>query len=152
MSESVTANTEKPDHCPVCGTAVGPEPSEAADKAPCPRCGHLLWFMSRRVEGVTVIRLIDSRVAVMELLNLLDNAVGEGKIDRLVIDFGSLQQVSSAALGKLIKLMNHADRVRGKLKLCGLHADLRHVFRLTRLDRVFDMYETDAEALASFKA
>jgi anti-sigma B factor antagonist len=152
MTTSHHRNDDRPDRCPVCGTVAGFEPS-AADShadAPCPRCGHLLWFISRQTGDVTVVHLIDTRAAVMELLDLLDNAIGDGLIDRLAINFGSIQQVSSAALGKLIKLMNRASSVRGKLKLCGLHPDLRHVFRITRLDRVFDIHETEAEALASF--
>ncbi len=140
---------DKPDRCPVCGTVAT---SVATAESACPQCGHLLWFVSRRVGGVTVIQLIDNRVAIMELLDLLDNAVHDGVFGRLLINFGSLQQVSSAALGKLVKLMNHAAQVRGKLKLCALHPDLRHVFMITRLDRVFEIYETEADAMASFVA
>ncbi len=133
---------EKPEQCPVCGTS--------ARDATCPRCGHLLWFASRLVDDVTVIHLFDSRAAVLELLDLLDNAVIDGVIGRLVINFGSIQQVSSAALGKLIKLMHRADTVRGKLALCGLHADLRQVFKITNLDRVFAIFDDEVGALESF--
>lgn len=141
MSLPTSHPEEKPDRCPVCGTS-------ALDAA-CPCCGHLLWFASRQVGDVTVIHLFDSRAAVMELLDLLDNAVIDGVIGRVVINFGSIQQVSSAALGKLIKLMHRADSVRGKLALCGLHADLRQVFRITKLDQVFSIFETEADALES---
>jgi anti-sigma B factor antagonist len=135
-----------PDRCPVCGS----ESLAAAGEAPCPVCGHLLWFTSRRVGDVTVVRMTDNRVAVMELLELLDNAVVDGAIGRLLIDFERIQQVSSAALGKLLKLMGHAQAVRGRLKLCNLHPDLRHVFRITRLDRIFELHETEDEALVAF--
>jgi anti-sigma B factor antagonist len=89
-------------------------------------------------------------MAVMELLELLDRAVSEGSIERLVLNFGGIQQVSSAALGKLIKLRGRADEVRGRLRLCGLHPDLRHVFKLTRLDDLFDVHDTVADALDAF--
>jgi anti-sigma B factor antagonist len=113
----------------------------------------MMWFISRKVDDVTVIHLIDSRVAMMELLELLDNAMEDGMLgSRLLINFGCLQQVSSAALGKLVKLMNKAGLVRGHLKLCGLHADLRHVFRLTRLDQIFEVFDSEPEGLASFAA
>ncbi|GAC1474518.1 MAG: hypothetical protein NVSMB9_25020 [Isosphaeraceae bacterium] len=147
MTRDALFPNEKPDRCPVCGTSVSEDPDT---EAPCPRCGHLLWFVSRRVGDVTVIHLIDTRAAVVELLDLLDNAVEDGVADHLLINFGAIQQVSSAALGKLIKLMHRADSVRGKLTLCGLHPDLRQVFRITRLDRVFVTFETEQEALDSF--
>ena len=139
----------RPDLCPVCGSSAVSEPGASAS-ASCPRCGHLLWFASTRVGDVTVIRLLDTRMAVMELLELLDNAVCEGAVSRIVLNFGSIQQVSSAALGKLIKLRSRADALRGKIRLCGFHADLRQVFRITRLDGIFDLYDTETEALAAF--
>ena len=142
---------DRPDRCPVCSTQVegggGESPSE---HAVCPACGHLLWFVSERKGDVTVVRLIDTTVAVIELLDLLDNAVDDQNLGHLVIDFGNIQQVSSAALGKLVKLKNRAESLRGKLKLSSLHADLRHVFKITTLDRFFEIYDTEEEALASF--
>ena len=153
MNESVSpAQTDMPDRCPVCGTIASDAtmPAGQGAGAPCPNCGHLLWFVSKRVGDVTVIHLVDHRVAVLELLDLLDNAVDDGLHDRILIHFGSIQQVSSAALGKLVKLMHQSGPLRGKLKLCGLHADLRHVFRITRLDQFFETHETEAEALAAF--
>ena len=139
---STSLQAERPDQCPVCGTRVL--------SAACPQCGHLLWFSSRQIGDVTVIHLMDSRAAVMELLDLLDNALIDGMIGRLLINFGSIQQVSSAALGKLIKLMNRADSVRGRLALSDLHADLRHVFKITKLDQIFAIYEKETDALESF--
>lgn len=149
MTETEAFDGTRPDRCPVCGLVATPR--EGAGEA-CPRCGHLLWFASHRVGDVTVIHLLDTRVAVMELLELLDNAVTEGALDRIVLNFGSIQQVSSAALGKLIKLRGEAGSVRGRLRLCGLHPDLRQVFRITRLDRIFDLHDTEDQALAAFAA
>jgi len=140
-----------PDLCPVCGTAVG----EAAhpDEEPCPRCGHLLWFTSEQVGEVTVVHLSDNRVAMMELLDLIDIAVLDGALGpKLLLNFGGIQTVSSAALGKLVKLVGRARSVRGRLAFCQLHVDLRQVFRITRLDQVFVIHDTEAEALAWFEA
>ncbi|MBO0701275.1 MAG: hypothetical protein J2P46_22950 [Zavarzinella sp.] len=33
-----------PNQCPICGHHVRIEPSLDTRDAPCPRCGHLLWF------------------------------------------------------------------------------------------------------------
>lgn len=37
-----------PNRCPVCGAEVRIEPSRPSGDAPCPSCGHLLWFISRK--------------------------------------------------------------------------------------------------------
>lgn len=154
-SASATPLNDRPEACPVCGTKVGPGASgssTAGEQSYCPRCGHLLWYESTQVGNVTIIRMIDNRLAVMELLELLDNAIEDGLTRRLLINFGAIQQVSSAALGKLVKLMGQAEKVRGRLKLCGLHVDLRQVFRITRLDQCFEIFETEREAMESFEA
>src|SRR5262245_63759521 len=33
-----------PNRCPVCGADFRTEPSRPPGDAPCPQCGHLLWF------------------------------------------------------------------------------------------------------------
>jgi acyl carrier protein len=37
-----------PNRCPICGAEVCIEPSPATGDAPCPRCGHLLWWLRAR--------------------------------------------------------------------------------------------------------
>ena len=149
MTDTVLFDGRRPDLCPVCGSRAV---ARGAGGTPCPECGHLLWFAANRIDGVTVIHVLDTKVAVMELLELLDNAVAVGLMDRIVLNLGMIQQVSSAALGKLIKLSGRAGEVRGRLRLCCVHTDLRHVLRITRLDRVFDIDETEAESVAAFAA
>ncbi|MFO0951094.1 MAG: STAS domain-containing protein [Isosphaeraceae bacterium] len=136
---------EHPENCPVCGTPV----SSQDEESPCPKCGHLLWFTSHRVGEVTVVQLVDSRSAVLELLDLLDHAILDGAVGKIVLDFGGIQQVSSAALGKLVKLSSRAQAARGRIALCGLHPDLRHVLQITRLDVLFETHDTESQALAS---
>jgi len=58
---------------------------------------------------------------------------------RLVIDFTDVQHVSSTILGKLIQLKKQLGVIRGRLGLQHLHPDLVEVFRITRLDHVFDV-------------
>ncbi|HEV3122339.1 MAG TPA: STAS domain-containing protein [Isosphaeraceae bacterium] len=40
--------------------------------------------------------------------------------------------------------------VKGKLKLCCIHPDLLEVFRITRLDQVFEIFDEEQEALDKF--
>lgn len=37
-----------PNRCPVCGNYLKIEPSRPTRDAPCPHCGHLLWFAAER--------------------------------------------------------------------------------------------------------
>ena len=58
--------------------------------------------------------------------------------------------ILSAALGKLINLKKKVSAVKGKLKLCCIHPDLLEVFRITRLDQVFEIYPEEQTALDKF--
>lgn len=53
MISSRTPDGE-PNHCPVCNHSFVIEPSQPFGDAPCPRCGHLLWFVAIRQTPVLV--------------------------------------------------------------------------------------------------
>jgi len=44
-----------PNRCPVCGNDLKVEPSKPTLDAPCPHCGHLLWFASDRLSSRQVL-------------------------------------------------------------------------------------------------
>ena len=71
------------------------------------------------------------------LYDLIDNQAKR----RIVLDFSSVQFVSSASLGVLIKMRSKADHVDGKIVLCGVRDNLRKVFKITNLDALFEFTE-----------
>lgn len=44
MTPSTRTPEGEPNRCPVCGAVVSLDPSRPPGDAPCPNCGHLLWF------------------------------------------------------------------------------------------------------------
>jgi len=65
----------------------------------------------------------------------------------LLMDFASVKFLSSQTLGMLLKLHRNLADKNGWLGLCGLRADLYKIFRLTRLDKLFNFYASEQEAL-----
>jgi anti-anti-sigma factor len=128
----------QPNRCPVCGDFLKVEPSDPPGDAPCPRCGHLLWFTWEDLGDVQVVqptgKLLDS-----ESLDRLFESVVMRQGMRLMLDFSEVQYLCSADLAGLIKLKKRAAAVRGSVGLRGLHPDLREVFRICRLDQSFDI-------------
>ena len=62
-----------PNQCPICGHHVRIEPSIDTRDAPCPRCGHLLWFADSpsgrgidRAEGRSVRVRVDMKQYVVD--------------------------------------------------------------------------------------
>jgi anti-sigma B factor antagonist len=57
----------------------------------------------------------------------------------MVIDLSEVERLASSVLAKLISLKNQLGVGGGRLGLKHVHPDLMEVFRITRLDRVFDV-------------
>ncbi len=106
------------------------------------------------IEGVTVVSFVDTKIVTEESIQEVGDQLYqlvdvEGK-DKLLLNFGNVQYLSSAALGKLINLKKKVGAKKGKLKLCCIHPDLLEVFRITRLDQVFEISANEQAALDKF--
>lgn len=106
------------------------------------------------VGGVTVVTFTDRKIleaaSIQELGDELNALVDPGGHRKLLLDFASVEFLSSAALNKLIILDRKAKAAGGKLKLCNLKPEIHEVFVITRLNQLFDIKDTDKEGLASF--
>jgi anti-sigma B factor antagonist len=58
---------------------------------------------------------------------------------RMVIDLSEVEYLTSSVLAKLIDLKKRLGVAGGRVGLQHVHPDLIEVFRITRLDRVFDV-------------
>ena len=106
------------------------------------------------IGGVTVVSFVDSKIVteenIQEVGDQLYSLVEDEGHKQLLLNFGNVQYLSSAALGKLINLKKKVSAVKGKLKLCCIHQDLLEVFRITRLDQVFEIYPEEQTALDKY--
>ena len=71
---------------------------------------------------------------------------------KLLLDFSNVEHLSSAALGVLIKLNRQVADAGGRLKLSDISPPIFEVFRITRLNKLFDIHETTGRALEDFHA
>lgn len=103
-------------------------------------------------DAVTVVELPGPRIKLDEndavRQRLMDNVDG-GKA-HLVLDFSNVEFVDSSFLGFLIILLKRATAVGGDVRLCSLKPVLRSTFTLMRLDRLFAIHESSAQAVQSF--
>ncbi len=95
----------QPNHCPVCGSDLRIEPSDPPGDAPCPRCGHLLWFTLDDFGDVPVLTPTGNRLESEMLARLFDSVTLRPEM-RLVLDLGNVQYFSSDTLGMLINFKN----------------------------------------------
>lgn len=69
---------------------------------------------------------------------------------RILVDFSETGYVDSSGLGALVSLNKRLREAGGELRLTALNEDMRTLFELTRLDTLFRLYASRAEALAQF--
>ena len=70
----------------------------------------------------------------------------------LLIDLSSVSYVDSAGLGELVQAYVTAKNRGGRLRLLNPTKRLKDLLVVTKLLTVFESYETEADALASFQA
>ena len=106
------------------------------------------------VSDVTVVHFRDQKIiedlGIQELGQELNRLVEVENRKKLVLNFSSVDFLSSAALGKLITLDKKMKAKSGKLKLCNIRPEIYEVFAITRLNRLFDIKDEEADALAAF--
>jgi anti-sigma B factor antagonist len=112
-----------------------------------------LKFTNREVDGVTVVAL-DGRIVLGEESNALRERVkalvAEGK-KKIVLNMANITFIDSAGLGTLVAAHHSAKTQGAALKLCHLGAKFQEVLQITKLLTVFDVYNSESEAVASFK-
>ena len=74
-----------------------------------------------------------------ELLGLADRP----DCHRLLLDFSGVAQISSAMLAKLVRLHRKMVSKGEKLRVRGMNSHLRSVFASTKLDRLFEITDTE---------
>lgn len=113
----------------------------------------------RRVEvsevgDVTVVRFVDRKILdaanIQDLGDELFALVERENRQKLLLNFANVEFLSSAALNKLIVLDKKVKASGGLLKLSDLAPEIYDVFVITRLNQLFDIKETEGDALKAF--
>ena len=111
-----------------------------------------LYLNERRVEDVTILdlkgreRIRGATIALHESIRCL---AGEGKI-QVLLDLAWVKHIDAIGLGELVSSRVILDDKGGALKLMHLTESVHELMTSTKLLTVFDIYDGEPEALASF--
>lgn len=100
--------------------------------------------------GICVIRPEGDRLTALganafrhEVSQLID-----GGSNRIVIDLSEVRFVDSSGLGAIVGLLKKVGN-RGEVVVCGLSDAVRQMFRVTRMERVFQIHPDARAAIAA---
>jgi anti-sigma B factor antagonist len=104
------------------------------------------------IKDVSVVRLagrFDAYTAPTVKDKLLELQAA-GRV-RIVVDLSAVDFVDSTGLATLVAGLKHCRRAAGDMMLVGLRPSVQVIFELTRLDRVFQIHESETAALSGFQ-
>jgi anti-anti-sigma factor len=104
--------------------------------------------------GVSVIRFVDDKIMdtkrIQQVNDELNAVADESTSGGMLLNLENVRFLSSAAINKLIVLDKRIKSIGGDIRLSNLRPEVRDVFSITNLDRLFTIYDNSAEALKSF--
>jgi len=109
-------------------------------------------YIKEEVGDVVVEKVNLSRATLKEAEDFkrtLVRDIESGK-KRIVVDLADCEFIDSTFLGALVVSLKKITALGGDLKLVGFQPNVRSMFELTRMYRVFESFETKEEAVASF--
>ena len=107
---------------------------------------------TRKMDGATVVYLSGVVFFGEEsayLRALVKDLLKESR--EIVLDLGNVTRIDSGGLGTLVGLYASARKLGGDIKLAGLRGHANEVLQITKLVRVFEIFERTEDAVASFK-
>jgi len=95
-------------------------------------------------------RKILEELSISEIGELLSQIVDSEPDLKLVLSFRNVEHLSSAALGMLITLRSQVREKDGQLKLSNIRPQIYEVFKITKLNKLFEIHDTAAQAMQAF--
>jgi anti-sigma B factor antagonist len=111
-----------------------------------------LTIASREVDGVAILDM-SGRITLgegsVQLRDAVRDLIGKGQ-KCILINLADVNYIDSSGLGELVSAFTSVKNQSGALKLLKLTKKVHDVLQLTKLYTVFDIYDDEAKAIASF--
>ncbi|HUJ75808.1 MAG TPA: STAS domain-containing protein [bacterium] len=111
-------------------------------------------IFSHRMEDGTCIVAIDGNIAldgVNEAKVFLKPHLDNPEVRAMVMNFEKVNFIDSSGIGLIVSIFKAMQHKEGKLALSNLSPKNMEIFSITRLNKILDIYPTEAEAVAKMK-
>ena len=107
---------------------------------------------SRETGGVEVIKL-EGKITIgsgdTQLRDTIMQALNDGK-NHILLDMSGVTTIDSSGIGELVGSFTTVTNRGGKLKLLHLPKKVNELLHVTQLITVFEVYEDESQAVASY--
>ena len=105
-------------------------------------------------DGILTVVFDDARILdetkIETVGNDLIEMLNKSTEERVILNFRNVKFMSSAMLGKLVQVHKKAAEFKVKMKFAAIDPEIRQVFKITRLDKLFEIEADEASARAAF--
>lgn len=109
--------------------------------------------ISERQAGDVTVLDMDGKVTIGEgsvaLRSAIRRLIGEGK-KKILLNLAGVGYVDSSGIGELVSSFTTVNKEGGQLKLLNLTQKIQDLLAITKLLTVFDTFDSESEALASY--
>lgn len=115
------------------------------------RKGMPMNIIERTVNDVTVLDL-EGNLALNETGRFRKHVSGaiDGGVRKLIVNLAKVKYMDSSGLGELISCNTVLQRLNGHVKLLHLNNRLQYLLAITKLDSVFESFDSEPSAVSSF--
>ncbi len=110
-------------------------------------------FTTRTVDKVRVLKLSGgfTRANQATVRQWLEEVTSKPPA-YIVINLNEVDLVDSSALATLVYGLKRSRQFNGDVRLCDLQQSIRMIFELTRMDKVFEIFLSEEDAIQAFGA
>jgi anti-sigma B factor antagonist len=108
-----------------------------------------MQITTRQFESATIVDVVGDITLynTPEVRKMLLNLLKEKRVKRVIVNLEKVKYIDSAGVASLVEGLKVSREMKSGFALFGLSRMTREVLELTRLLKVFEVYETEAEAL-----
>ena len=105
-------------------------------------------------DGTLTFQFTDPRITddvhLKRVFDELFKKLDKSEEKQVILDFASVEFMASSMLGKLVQVNKKCKEFRVKLKLSSISPEILEVFKITKLNKVFDIQPDEPTARKSF--
>ena len=109
--------------------------------------------ITERKNGDVTVLDIEGKILLgegdVQLNKKIADLIGR-KENKIVLNLSQVPYMDSGGLGEVVRSFTTVKREGGDLKLVGVTARIKDLMTITKLHTVFDIFDTEAEGVASF--
>lgn len=112
--------------------------------------------MKSKIRDLDDVRIIEltGKITIgsgdVKLRELINQSLDEGR-SRILLDLAGVTAIDSSGIGEMVACYTTVTKREGQLKLLKLSPKINDILQVTQLITVFDVYDSEEEALAHIK-